>query len=184
MQRDLMGVEVKDQKRGAKTNVMSNTGSDELYTPGYAVDPVMEYLPKGWTYWEPCSGNSNAIVNHLNDSGRECIGTGNDFLVNDPDFHYDAIITNPPYSIKDKMIKRCYRLGKPFALLLPITALEGKRRGKMFREFGLEVLVLDTRTDFSGKGQCWFNVSWFCRGILPEQLMFAQMKTEKTESML
>ena len=38
---------------------------------------------------------------------------------------YDGVITNPPYSLKDKFIEHCYELDKPFALLLPVTAIQG-----------------------------------------------------------
>lgn len=41
----------------------------------------------------------------------------------------DAIITNPPYSrgAMDAFIQRCFDLDLPFALLVPLTALEGAR---------------------------------------------------------
>ena len=41
---------------------------------------------------------------------------------------FDMIITNPPYSLKDEFIKKCYEWNKPFCLLLPITAFERKAR--------------------------------------------------------
>lgn len=58
---------------------------------------------------------------------------GNDFLKFEPT-DYDIIITNPPYSLKNKFLERAFSLKKPFLFLLPITTLEGLNRGKMFRE--------------------------------------------------
>ena len=58
------------------------------------------------------------------------------------------IITNPPYSLKDDFLKKCYEYKKPFCLLLPITSLEGTERGNMFRENGIEVIVFDKRIEF------------------------------------
>ena len=52
------------------------------------------------------------------------------------------IITNPPYSLKDEFIKKCYEWKKPFCLLLPITALEGKVRGKCLEKMVLEYWFL------------------------------------------
>lgn len=40
-------------------------------------------------------------------------------------YEFDYLITNPPYSIKDKIIERCIDLGKPSVLLLPIDTLGG-----------------------------------------------------------
>ncbi|MFO8133200.1 MAG: hypothetical protein R6U10_04620, partial [Thermoplasmatota archaeon] len=53
-----------------------------------------------------------------------------DFLADKPNFNYDCIVTNPPFSRKDEFLEQCYAYGKPFALLMPLTALEGMRRHK------------------------------------------------------
>lgn len=152
---------------------------DELYTPEYAINPLLKYLPKNIKVWE-CTdyGNSN-ITKILKENDYEVISTKKedfDFLKDIADFDFDMIITNPPYSLKDEFIKRCYDYGKPFCLLLPITSLEGIKRGKMFREKGIEVLVFDKRIDFNGKGQNWYNTSWFCYKVLPKQLIFEELK--------
>lgn len=91
-----------------------------------------------------------------------------------PKEHFDMIITNPPYSLKDEFIKKCYEWNKPFCLLLPITALEGKTRGAMFRKNGIEVMVFDGRVEFT-KGSVWFNTSWFCHNVLPQKLIFEEL---------
>ena len=78
---------------------------------------------------------------------------------------------------KDSFNKFREDYNKPFALLLPITALEGVERGKMFREHGIELLVLDKRCDFlDNKKSNWFNTSWFCHRVLPKQLIFEELK--------
>ena len=62
-------------------------------------------------------------------------------------------------------------------MLLPITALEGVERGKMFRENGIELLVLDRRLNFmENKKSNWFNTSWYCYHVLPKQLIFETIK--------
>jgi len=89
-----------------------------------------------------------------------------DFLTQEPDRHYDCIVTNPPYSKKDEFLERAYQIKKPFAFLLPLTALEGKKRMALFRENGLEIIFLPKRINFitpTGKGSgAWFAVAWFC----------------------
>ena len=73
-------------------------------------------------------------------------------------------------------MKKCYEYDKPFCLLLPLTSLEGIERGKMFREKGIDVLVLDKRCDFmDNKKSNWFNTSWFCYNVLPKQLIFEEL---------
>jgi len=158
-------------------NYMQETKNDELYTPYEAVAPLLEYIPKGSKVWECTDFGDSNITRSLINEGFEVIKTHKEnfnFLTKKADFDFDVIITNPPYSLKDEFISRCYRYGKPFALLLPLTALEGVHRGVMYREHGIEVLVLDRRINFlkDPKKTNWFNTSWFCHKILPTPLIF------------
>jgi hypothetical protein len=165
---------MKDYMRSAK--------GDEFFTPAYAVEPLLKYIPREWTIWEPTDTTGKSeIAKALRKHGNKVIATGKtetDFLYGSvPRGGFDCVITNPPYSLKDDFLIRCYELEKPFALLLPITALEGVRRGSLFRDMGEQfgVLVLDRRVEFTG-GSVWFNVSWFCGGVLPSQIIFAQLE--------
>lgn len=155
--------------------------NDEMYTPDYVILPLLKYLNKDMLIWE-CTdfGNSN-ITKVLKENGFKVVATGKediDFLEEEANFDFDMIITNPPYSLKDEFIKKCYDYGKPFCLLLPITSLEGRKRGKMYRENGLEVLVFDRRCNFiyeKNEQNNWFNTSWFCWKVLPRELIFEEL---------
>ena len=78
---------------------------------------------------EPSCGNG-AIVKVLKDKGFDVIGKdlefGHDFLRETE--RYDAIITNPPFSIAYEFIQKCKELSNYFALLLPLSYLHGKKR--------------------------------------------------------
>jgi len=166
----------------AMIDTMRKPKHDHFDTPDYAVFPLMPHIPKGRIVWEPTdtTGKSNisaALKNH----GCEVVSTSKkefDFLTDTPGFDFDYIITNPPYTLKDRFIERCYELKKPWALLLPLTALEGVKRGKLFGEHGLELMVLNRRVEFTG-GSVWFPVGWFCYRILSDQLMFAEIEKRK-----
>jgi len=150
----------------------NNIKSDECYTPNSALMPLMEYLDKNKIYYDCTSGISSNVVNFFNNNGFICKNSfDRDFLTDNFD-DYDIIITNPPYSKKDKFIQRCYEIGKPFALLLPVSSLQGQKRGEMFSKNGIDILVLNKRIDFTGKGSPHFGVAWFCYKILPERLIF------------
>ena len=82
--------------------------------------------------------------------------------------------------MKNEFLRKCYEYNKPFALLLPITALEGKERNKLYKDNGLEIIVLDKRINFmKHKKNVWFNTSWFCRGMATKQLNFEEVKTNE-----
>ena len=62
---------------------------------------------------------------------------------------------------------------------MPLTALGGMKRTKMYNEYGLEILIPDRRINFIYKGAgkaCWFHSAWFCHNVLPEKLMFAEIE--------
>jgi hypothetical protein len=154
---------------------------DHFDTPDYAIEPLLKYIMPEWTVWEPTDTvGKSRITALLRNNGNRVISTGIaelDFILGKPDFDFDCIVTNPPYSVKNDFIFQCMEWRKPFALLMPLTALEGVRRGSMYRSMGRDfgVLVLDRRVEFTG-GSVWFNTSWFCYGILPGQLIFAELE--------
>lgn len=153
-----------------------NHNNDEFFTPTYAVKPLLKYIPRDVKrIWCPCDTEDSKIVQILGKEGFEVqpshIEEGCDFLNFDLPFAYDMIITNPPYSIKNKIIKRCYELGKPFALLLPLTGLEGEARCEMYDKEGIGVVILDKRVEFL-KGNVWFNTSWFIHSKMTDGRLF------------
>lgn len=170
----------------AKRSMISyikNEKYDEFYTPEYAVKPLLKYLPKDKLIWECTDFGKSNITKILKENGYKVVSTNKkeiDFLNDNVDFDFDIIITNPPYSLKDDFLKRCYEYGKPFCLLLPITSLEGIKRGKLFRENGVELMVLDKRCNFinSNDKNNWFNTSWFCYKVLPRELIFEELIKE------
>lgn len=168
--------------------------SNHFQTPDWAVDCLVPYIKNHFRYrnehkvvgienkiWECAQGAGN-IVQRLEHHKFDVIGTdimnGFDFLsplMPPPEF--DVIVTNPPYSVKDEWLERCYEIGKPFALLMPITALGEQERFKMYKKHGIQVLMLPKRVDFetpSGEGSgAWFYCAWFCWGLLPDKICFA-----------
>lgn len=146
-----------------------------------AVSYVTRFLPKQWKIWE-CAAGQGRIVSALEAEGFKVIATdlesGFDFtdaFAQVPDC--DMLLTNPPYDIKDKWLQRCFDIGKPFAMLLPITALGEQRRIKMFRENGIQLIMPSERLEFitpnGTEGGGWFYTAWFCHGLdLPSQITF------------
>ena len=88
---------------------------DDFQTPPIALKPLYPYLPKDWTIWEPAAGKRN-LVNELAHRKYKVIGTdvidkpAHDFLDGEPGIKWDCIVTNPPFSLKQRFLERCYRL--------------------------------------------------------------------------
>jgi len=155
------------------------TKYDNLYTKLEAINFLVENLDLRniKAIWECADGKGN-ISKFLEDKGFLVLKTDKeeDFMKTDIDC--DMIITNPPYSLKDKFLKRAFELGRPFAMLLPITTLESAKRNEIFRDKSIQVLIPNKRFDFTGKKNCWFATAWFCwKCNLPEQLNFRRVSS-------
>lgn len=163
-------------------------GFDELYTPMYGVVPILKYLKPNSKILCPFDTEKSSYYEAFTRNGHIVTAThqwdGKDFFDYTPEDvkDFDYIISNPPFSVKDDVLQHLYKLKKPFAMLMPINTLEGVRRSKMFKEYGIQVLVLDKRINFmeeKGKSS-YFNTSYFCNSVLPEMLVFEEInKGEK-----
>lgn len=162
-----------------------NTGADECITPFCAVEPILKYIPEGKTIWCPFDKQWSAFVQLLKEKGNEVIYShieeGKDFFEYEPE-EYDIIISNPPFSCKDKVLKRCYELGKPFMLLLPANSIQSKARVSLFKKYGLQLLVFDLRVDYHTNGNlkettkgCHFGSAYYCWKILPNDIIFEDL---------
>lgn len=115
----------------------SDKEDNKLYTPHYAVDHIIKYLPKDKIVWCPFDENWSAFYQRLKEEGfnviRSSLSEGQDFFEYELE-QWDIIVSNPPFSIKDKVLERLYSFYKPFAVLLPLNSLQGKIRYKYFKQ--------------------------------------------------
>jgi hypothetical protein len=162
--------------------------SDEYFTPCEAVLPIIDYIDKGnkpfYTVWCPFDTEQSEYVKCIRAAGHKVIAThidnGQNFFYYEPDEPYDCIISNPPFSIKDDILKRLYELNKPYAILLPLPTLQGQKRFEYIKDS--EVLIFDKRINFwqdeahtkMAKGVAFASV-YVCRDFLPERLIFKKL---------
>ena len=167
-----------------KKPILMNQGhTNEIYTPEYAINPLIPFLNKYKIIWD-CAYGKGHLAKAFNKKGFKCIGREELDFLNDGEYSEEwnkseIMITNPPYSIKDKFLEKAYSLGKPFAFLMPLTALEGIKRGDLYNKFGIQLIIPNRRIDFitpNGGKSAWFQVAWFCYKLnLPKDLMFIKL---------
>ena len=172
-------------KNEAYLNSNRTIAGDEVYTPFYAVEPLLEFIPKGSRVWCPFDEEWSAFVQTFQNNGIKVIYSslkgGKDFFNYEPKIRYDFIISNPPFSKKDEVLERLYELNKPFAILLPVNSIQGKKRHKLFTN-GIEMLVFDGRIDYHTWGNFkeyktgnQFGSAYFCHNFLPEKLVLREL---------
>lgn len=109
------------------------------------------------------------------------IDNGENFFYYEPEENYDVIISNPPFSQKDDVLKRLYELNKPYAMLLPIPSLQGQARFPYLKD-DLQYLGFDKRInyymnkDFTQvqKGVS-FGSCYLCKHFLPKDLIIEEL---------
>ena len=156
---------------------------DNIYTPRSAVIPLLKYIPKSKKIVLPFDTEESEYYKVLNENNYNVtclhLDNGNDFFLNMFD-EFDLIISNPPFSIKDKILERLYLINKPFIVLLPLTSLSGIKRVNMFKKYGLDLIIFDKRINYIIRGEQskgnWFASAYFTYNILPKQIVYEELK--------
>lgn len=158
--------------------------SNENYTPFYAVEPILKFIPKDKKVWCPFDEQWSAFYQSFSKGGwsvvRSSLKDGQDFFTYKPD-NFDIIVSNPPFNIKDQVLEKLYEIDKPFAMLLPLATLQGKSRYELFKN-GIQLLSFDSRIEFHNKNKmdiltsgCCFASCYFCKDLLPDNLVIEKL---------
>ena len=166
----------------------TDKASDEYYTPREAILPIIKYIDRGnkpqYTIWCPFDTVESEYVKCIQEAGHKVIcshiDNGQNFFEYEPMEHYDYIISNPPFSIKDDILKRLSELGKPFAILLPLPTLQGQKRFEYLKD--TQALIFDKRINFytdiehknMAKGVAFASI-YICKDFLPNDLIFEKL---------
>ena len=157
---------------------------DEYYTPDYAIKPLLKYLKPNSNILCPfdkfesnfnkiLSKNGHAVVTSHIESGYDF------FEINIPGTT-DYIISNPPYSKKNEVLKKLFEVKKPFAMLIGVVGIfESQFRFNLFKNNNFEIMYLNKRVayfkDYSEQKPSLnppFSSVYICSGILPNQIVF------------
>ena len=162
----------------------TDKASDEVYTPDYAVKPILKFLKPGSVIWCPFDTENSEYVKIFKEAGYKVIyshiDNGQNFFEFEPKEDYDVIISNPPFSIKDDILRRLNELDKPYAMLMPLPALQGQKRFKYLK--GSQALIFDKRINYFKdyktkeiqKGISFASI-YICKDFLPKDLIFEKI---------
>lgn len=168
--------------RGAIRN-----GSDFYITPRKTISTFLDVFKlEGIEIFEPTAGNGaivqelwlryhafcNITANDIRDEQAALLEAGADRVFN-LDFlkcnginpKPDVIITNPPFSIAQEIIEKCFEIAKPeteVIMLLRLAFLESKKRREFWKKHPLTQLYpLIERPSFTGRGTDATAYGWF-----------------------
>lgn len=145
---------------------------------------MLEFLNKDSIIWCPFDTKDSEYVKILSNNGNKVIFShikeGKDFFNYEPDEKYDLIISNPPFSCKDEILKRLYNLNKPYAMLFPLPTLQGQKRFQYLED--CQALIFDKRINFyqdiahtvRAKNVAFASI-YICKNFLPKDLVFRKL---------
>lgn len=141
-------------------------GRDTFQTPNYAIDLLLPFIPKHrvHTVWEPACGDGKIVKRILEKTDLDVYASDirqsetfkhdiHNFITEELPFEVVfeknwngiAIITNPPFSIKEKFIEEAFKYKKVFAFLINAD-YHGQHIDWIRR--GCEKIIPDRRIDF------------------------------------
>lgn len=150
---------------------------DNYNTPSILINMLVPYL-KLWELafatehnrqpiiWLPFDTEESKYYTILKEEGFQVVRS---HLNDDKDFfnwqpnQFDLIVSNPPFSTKDKIFTRCiYELKKPFVLLMNMMAINYQNIGEIFSAVNpkIQFIIPDKKVSFDG------NTSSFCSGYV------------------
>lgn len=172
----------------------TDKASDEVYTPEYAVKPLVKYIEEYQKkiekemliIWCPFDQEYSKFVKIFQNIPKvkviyTHIDNGENFFYYEPDEDYDIIISNPPFSCKDMVLKRLSELNKPYAMLLPIPTLQGQARFPYLKD--IQYLGFDKRINYykdismtKTQDGVSFGSCYLCKDFLPKDLIIEELK--------
>lgn len=157
------------------------TNKDHVATPRWIVENIYNLIDicSFQNIWLPFDNydsqfklkadelNLNYKASHLFDINSS------DFFKTEPPYNCDLMISNPPFSLQNKIIDRSFKLVesnkiKSFALLLPLSTLETPTRADIYNKYidDISILIFKKRIKFENC-KTSFNTAccWVCYKI-------------------
>lgn len=144
----------------AQTKMTYLSRDDEWMTPMVYWNMIKEYIPTSLTLWEPFPGNGQSTKD-LRSLGYKVVN--GDFFTS---VQADIVVTNPPYSMKKKILQRLETLKINYVLLLPAKYMFTQQ---WMATKNTSVAVCPKRFGFMKNGvvkkNLPFTCAFFCKGI-------------------
>lgn len=159
-----------------------NSNKDHVATPRWVVENIYDLIniQEFNNIWFPFNNYDSHFKLKADELNLKYKAThifddlGNDFFTTIPPENCELLISNPPFSQQNEIIRRTFDLVdlgliKSFCLLLPLSTLETPTRAEMYEKYvdKLSILIFKKRIKFIGKstgfnkGCCWvcYNIN-------------------------
>jgi hypothetical protein len=152
---------------------------DDFMTPKIVWENIEQYLPKDKVIWECFYGDG--------DSGKFLTELGCNVIHEDIDFFKESrgevLVSNPPFSMCNKIMPRLKELDKPFIMIMPTAKITTCYFRDSFKDENIQLIIPRKRIQFKKleggvvpvdfKHQCNFDCFYYCWKMnLPKDIIF------------
>ncbi len=162
-----------------------DTVKDSYTTPDWCVEQLVSILVtlygrRDLVIYDPCCGKSRIIGNVLKTVSMDEYAINHTIIEDDLHYHdakknyltnenipdYDILITNPPFSGKNKLnfLLKAFKSNRPFVFLFPLQVLVPVDNMRLFHTFGITIYILTPAPRFlddEGKEKSIRECGWF-----------------------
>jgi hypothetical protein len=151
-------------------NIIKKYKLDDYTTPLYVWEMILDYLDlaKDTIIYDPFY-NKGLAKTYLGKLGyNNVIHENEDFFQNYDKYKYDIIISNPPYSIKQNILKVLYQIDKAFVLIVPTAIISKLYVKNIFKDDidKVQYIIPNRRLQFEVNGynqkRTPFDTIFFC----------------------
>ena len=143
---------------------------DDYMTPKHAWENIAHIIPKDKVIWEAFYGDGKS-GEFLKELGYDVIHEPIDFFKEN---RGDIVVSNPPFSKSEEVLKRLVELDKPFILILPSSKINTQYTRRTFKDLQdkLQIIIprkrihfekkIDGKTPEGWKNACNFDCFYYC----------------------
>lgn len=150
---------------------------DNYSTSKDAYELLKAYIPRDITIYDPfyCDGKCKTYMEQVFPTCT-IINEDKDAFTWFPEC--DMIITNPPFSMKDKVLKWLIEKNKPFCCILPVTYFVTKKFCDLPGYQDFQFIATNTRIKYELKDSVkkpspYYGSMWYCYGMkLPKNIQW------------
>jgi len=110
---------------------------DDYMTPKSTWEDIKQYIPDK-QIWEAFYGDGQS-GNHLQELGFNVIHQEVDFFENDLG---EIIVSNPPFTLIPKILRRLTKLNKPFIMIMPSSKINTQYFRTIFRDIEKPQIII------------------------------------------
>jgi len=148
--------------------------NDDYSTPVEYLSIIDKFIPQGSNICDPFY-NDGLVVREWKKLQRDIIHVNCDFF--ETDYNCDIFVSNPPFTIINKILKKLFEIDKPFAMLMPIQKICQLKVQKILKNKNIQIVICNIYIGFLKNGErtrCPSQYfSWFCYKMnLPRDLNF------------